>query len=332
MIVYLARRILLAISVLLATIVLVFGLFFTGPAKDAVAYQLCGTHCTNARVKTINQGLGLNEPVVKQFGDYVKGIVVGRDITNNGSFVGHCDAPCLGWSYIQQESATTMIKQALPVTLAIVFGSAVIFIPGGLILGVLSGRTRGSPLDRIIVGVSQVIGNVPYYAVALIFNLYLIFDWHILPGTQYVPLTQNAGKWFIGFLGIWIIYGLFNSTYYVRFVRAFMINTLSADYVRTARSKGISERRVVWVHALRATFAPYLTLIGLDIGTSLSGAIFTEQIFGVQGLGLLAIRSLGQSDLPVISATVLVGAAFIVVANLIVDLLYVVVDPTVKLS
>ncbi|NNG41278.1 ABC transporter permease [Flexivirga sp. ID2601S] len=332
MIVYLARRLLLAASVLVATIVLTFGLFFTGPAKDAVAYQLCGTHCTTDVVKATNHRLGLDEPVINQFGTYLKGLVAGREIKSNGQVIGKCDAPCLGWSYIQSQSVTTMVKNALPVTLSIVFGSMLIFVPLGLLLGVVSGRNRGSPLDRVLVGTSQVISNVPYYAVALILNLYLIFQWHLLPGTQYVPISQDFGGWFKGFLGIWIIFGLFNAMLYVRFVRTFMINTLSQDYVRTARSKGISERKVVWGHALRATLAPYLTLLGLDIGLSLAGAIFTEQIFNVQGLGQLAIRSLGQSDLPVIAGTVLVGAVFIILANLIVDLLYVVVDPTVKLT
>lgn len=332
MIVYIARRLLLAISVLFATVVLTFGLFFAGPSKNAVAYQLCGTHCTNAIVKATNHKLGLDQPVVNQFAEYVKGLVVGRDITSDGTVTGHCGAPCLGWSYIQQESVTTMVEQVLPVNIAIIFGSAVLFIPGGLLLGVLSGRTRGSPLDRFIVGVSQVIGNVPYYAVALILNLYIIFEWHLLPGTQYVPLTQDPAQWFIGFLGIWVIFGFFNSMLYVRFVRTFMVNTLAQDYVRTARSKGISERRVVWGHALRATLAPYLTLIGLDIALNLSGSIFTEQIFNVRGLGQLAIQSLGQNDLPVIAGTVLVAATFVVLGNLIVDLLYALVDPTVKLS
>lgn len=332
MLVYIARRLVLAISVIFATIVLTFALFFVGPSKDAVAYQLCGSHCTTDIVQATNHRLGLDKPVVDQFGSYVKGIVAGRDITSDGVKIAHCDAPCLGWSYIQQQSSTDMIKVALPVTMAIVFGSAVMFIPLGLILGVVAGRLRGSPVDRILVGVSQVVGNSPYYAIALILNLYLIFQWHLLPGTQYVPLTQDVGGWFKGFLGIWLIFGFFNSMLYVRFVRTFMINTLSADYVRTARSKGISERRVIWIHALRATLAPYLTLIGLDIGVSLSGSIFTEQIFNVQGLGQLALNSLTQQDLPVISATILVGAVFIILSNLIVDLLYVVVDPTVKLS
>ncbi|WP_265446908.1 ABC transporter permease [Flexivirga meconopsidis] len=332
MIVYIARRLLLAISVLFATIVLTFGLFFTGPAKDAVAYQLCGTKCTNQIVEQTNHRLGLDRPVISQFGDYIKGVVAGRDIKSDGVVTGHCDAPCLGWSYVQSQSVTTMVKQALPVNLAIVFGAAFLYIPLGLLLGVMSGRTRGSPLDRTLVGVSQVVGNMPYYAVALILNLYLIFQWHLLPGTQYIPLTQDPGGWFKGFLGIWLIFGLFNAMLYVRYVRTFMINTLSTDFVRTARSKGISERKVVWNHALRATLAPYLTLIGLDIGLSLAGSIFTEQIFNVSGLGQLAILSLRQSDLPVIAGTVLVGAVFIILANLIVDLLYVVVDPTVKLT
>lgn len=332
MIVYIARRLLLAISVLFATIVLTFALFFVGPSKDAVAYQLCGTHCTNQLVQATNHRLGLDQPVVSQFGEYIKGLVVGRDIKSDGEVTGRCDAPCLGWSYVQSQSVTTQVKQVLPVTFAIVFGGMVVFVPLGLLLGVITGRNRGSPLDRFLVGTSQVISSMPYFAVALILNLYLIFTWKVLPATGYTPLTQDPGAWFKGFLAIWVIYGIFNAMLYVRYVRAFMINTLSSDYVRTARSKGISERRVVWGHALRATLAPYLTLIGVDVSLQLTGAIFTESVFNVLGIGRLALNAISTSDLPVISGTVLVGAAFIVLGNLLVDLLYVTVDPTVKLT
>lgn len=330
MLVYVARRLLLALSVLVAVIAFTFGIFFVGPGNPA--YSLCSTKCTTARVAQIDHQLGLDRPKVEQLGDYLQGLVVGRDIKSDGSVIGHCDAPCLGWSYVQQQSVTTQVKQALPVTVSIVLGSAILFIPLGLLLGVVCARRRGSPLDRTLVGISQVIGNVPYYAVALILNLYLIFQWKVLPATEYVPLSENPAKWFVGFLGIWLIYGIFQSMLYVRYVRSFMIGTLAQDYVRTARSKGIPERKVVWNHALRATMAPYITLIGLDIALSLSGAIFTEQIFNVDGLGRLALGALGTSDLPVIAGTVLTGAVFVVIGNLIVDLLYVVVDPTVKLS
>nr|WP_281379667.1 ABC transporter permease [Flexivirga oryzae] len=207
-----------------------------------------------------------------------------------------------------------------------------VWIPLGLLLGVVCGRNRGSPLDRAIVGVSQVISSMPYFAVALIFNLYLVFSWRVLPATSYTPVSESPGTWFTGFLAIWVIYGIFNSMAYVRFIRAFMINTLSSDFVRTARSKGISERRVVWRHALRATVAPYLTLVGVNVSLELTGAIFTEQVFNVLGIGRLALNAISTSDLPVIAGTVLVGAAFIVLGNLLVDLLYVAVDPTVKLT
>jgi len=331
-IVYIARRLLLAISVMFATVVLTFGLFFAGPSKDAVAYQLCGTHCTTKIVKATNHRLGLDQPVVDQFGTYMKGLVVGRDITSDGEVTGHCSAPCLGWSYVQSQSVTTQVKQVMPVTFSIVFGSMFVWIPFGLLLGVVCGRNRGSPLDRGIVGVSQVISSMPYFAVALIFNLYLVFTWKVLPATGYTPISDSPGTWFEGFLAIWVIYGIFNSMVYVRYIRAFMINTLSSDFVRTARSKGISERRVVWRHALRATVAPYLTLVGVNVSLELTGSIFTEQVFNVLGIGRLALNAISTSDLPVIAGTVLVGAAFIVLGNLLVDLLYVAVDPTVKLS
>lgn len=330
MIVYILRRLLLALSVVFATIVLTFSLFFSGAGGNP-AYQQCTTHCTTSIVKALDHQMGLDKPIIDQFGTYVEGLVVGRDISSGGVSQ-RCSAPCLGWSFVQSQSVTTMVGQVLPVTISIVVGGAVVFIPLGLLLGVVAATRRGSPVDRFVVGVSQVVGAIPYYVWALVLNLYLVLIWGVLPAVQYNPITQGPWQWFTGFFSIWVIFGVFNALAYVRYVRAFMINTLSADYVRTARSKGVGEMRVIVSHALRAAIAPFLTLIGIDLAGQLSGSIFTEQVFNVLGMGKLSINSLTQSDLPVMAGTVLVGAVFIVLGNLIVDMMYAVVDPTVTLS
>lgn len=329
MLVYVLRRLALSLSVIIATVSVTFVLFFVGPNDPAGA--MCGTRCTPQRVAQIEDSLGLNQPKIEQYGNYMKGLVAGRDIVNGG-FTSHCDAPCLGWSFQQNRSVTTMVMERLPVTASIVLGGAIVYVIVGLLLGVITARARGTFLDRIVVGLSQFVPAIPYYVLALLFYLYLVRLNPILPFTQWVNPLDSPSGWFMGMLGVWVIYGLIASTGYVRYVRSFMINNLSQDFVRTARSKGISERKVVINHALRAAIAPFVTLVGLSMATELSGAIFTERIFQVQGMGMLALNSLTQQDLPVIMGVVIVAAGFVTVANLIVDLIYGLIDPRVKLS
>lgn len=331
MIVYIVRRLILAATVLFAVIVFTFAVFFTGVGGGQAAYNQCGTHCTTSIVKGLEHQMGLDKPVIDQFGTYLKGVVAGRSISSGG-VTSECSFPCLGWSFVQNQSVTTMVLQALPVNISMMLGGAVVFVPLALLMGVMSATKRGSPADRFIVGTSQVIGAIPYYAWALILNLYIVLQFGLLPGTLYSPITQGVGAWIHGMLAIWIIFGVFNALGYVRFVRAFMINTLTQDYVRTAKSKGMPKWRVTLIHGLHAATAPFITLLGIDIAAQLGGAIFSEQVFNVNGLGKLSINALSQSDLPVMAGAFLIGAAFIVLGNLVVDLIYTLIDPTVKLS
>jgi peptide/nickel transport system permease protein len=186
-------------------------------------------------------------------------------------------------------------------------------------------------VDRSLVASTLLLSSIPYYILALMAYLYFVLRWGIVPDTSYVPLTENPLEWFSHMLLPWSALVVWSCVTYARFGRGSMLDSLGEDYVRTARAKGLGEASIVLRHALRAAIVPVITIFGIDFATLLSGAIFTEYIFGIQGIGLTALQSITQGDLPVISATVIIAAAFIVVANLVVDLLYSVLDPRVRL-
>lgn len=326
MIIYVLRRLLIGASVLLAAIALTFGIFFLGPSDPAGT--LCGDrNCTAQRLEQIKEDLGLNEPVTSQFGEYVKGLAVGTD--RNGR---HCDAPCLGWSYSQNRPVRDMVQQALPVTASIVLGSMFVYSFFGLLVGTLAARNRGSPADRFLIGSSQIITAIPYFVLAQLFYLYFMVFNPIWTRSGWTPLTENPWDWFKGLSGVWFFYGIVQAAIFVRYVRASMIDVQSQDYVRTARSKGLTERQVTIRHTLRASLGPFLTLLGLNVAQDMAGAIFTENIFDLPGMGRLALQSFDNGDLPVIAGIVIVTATFIILMNILIDILYGVVDPRVKLS
>lgn len=329
MLVYVLRRLLLTVSIVWAAVTLTFVIFYLGPSDPAAA--LCPKNCTPTQAAQIEKAMGLDKPKIEQYTTYLTGIVAGREI-KSGTFVNECNTPCLGWSWVQNRPVKDMVFQALPVTLSIMIGGTVIYVILGLVFGVISARNRGNYLDRFIVGITQFVPSVPYYILALLFYLYLMVLHPILPQSQYTSPLDSPSQWVTGMIGVWVIYGTIAATGYVRYVRANMIDALAGDYVRTARSKGLSEYKVTVSHALRATLAPFLTLVGLNIVLDVGGAIFTENIFGLPGMGKLAINSFNTSDLQVISGIVVVTAVVVSVGNLIVDLLYGVVDPRVKLT
>jgi peptide/nickel transport system permease protein len=200
-------------------------------------------------------------------------------------------------------------------------------------LGIFAARHRGTTTDRMIVGSSLFINAIPYYLLALLSYLFLISQWAIFPESGYFsPFTDGPIAWVKGLILAWIVLALAYATSYARFSRGSMIESMNEDYVRTARAKGLNERRVTLKHGLRAAIVPVVTIFGLDFAYLLAGTIFTERIFNIQGIGLTALDAIGTKDLPIISATVLISATFIVVANLVVDIVYSVIDPRVRLS
>jgi peptide/nickel transport system permease protein len=322
---YILRRVISAISVVIVTVVASFLLFFVAPTDPAGV--ICGPRCTPERLDNITKSLDLDEPVATQIAAYFKGIVVGRDYTSGG-VTRHCDAPCLGYSYVLGVPVTDLLAKAVPVTLSIVIGGATIYLLFGVLIGTTAARLRGTTLDRAAVGGSLVLGSVPYFIVALIIALYCTF----LPKSQYTPFFENPVSWASGLLAAWLCLGLTNSASYTRYSRASMIEALGQDYTRTARSKGISERRVIYRHGLRAAMTPVITIFGVDVAFQLVNTIFTERIFNLPGLGLRLLNAFNQYDLPVLMGGVVVGATVLVVMNLVVDILYTVLDPRVRLG
>lgn len=327
MVTYILRRIVIALSVIIVTLVASFALFFAAPTDPAAA--LCGRNCTPARIHDITESLHLNDPFPVQVGQYLKGLFVGRTFESGGTKV-DCSAPCLGYSYQLGQPVTKLIGQALPVTVSIVLGASVVYLFLGVIIGVIAARTRGTIIDRVAIGTSLGIGSVPYFVIALLAALFV--SGVFLPHANWTPITTSPSAWFQGLIVAWLTFGVVNASNYVRYSRGSMIESLSEDYVRTARAKGIGERRVIYRHALRAAITPIVTIYGLDLAFSLTGAIFTEVLFGLPGLGVISLRAFNVFDLPVLMGGVLIGATVLVFLNLVVDILYTVLDPRVRLG
>jgi peptide/nickel transport system permease protein len=327
---FVMRRVISGFLVLWVTSISIFALFFYGPADPALAY--CPeTHCTPQRLEQIRESLGLDRPVVDQYADYVKGIFVGNDL-RAGAITIKCPAPCLGVSFKLRVDVTELLWSRFPATLSIALGGAALFLTLGVGLGIMAARARGTPFDKAIVGASLVINALPFYLLALLAWLMLISAWGIFPDSGYFsPFQDGPVAWVKGMLLAWLVLGISSSTDYARFSRGSMIEALNEDFVRTARAKGIRERRTVVRHALRAAIVPVVTIFGLDLAGLLAGTIFLERIFDIQGIGITALQAINTKDLPIISATVLFAAFLIVVANVLVDVLYSIIDPRVRL-
>jgi peptide/nickel transport system permease protein len=326
---YIARRVISAISVVFVTIIASFALFYMAPSDPAGAQ--CGIRCTPARIAEITKSLDLDKPKPQQLVDYLDGLVAGHTYVHDSITV-VCHAPCLGYSYHLDVPVLDLVEQAIPVTISIVVGAAVVFLSLGLLTGIFAARFRNSPIDRLIVGTTQVISAIPYFVAALLVVLYVPGFLPFIPEPGYTSIFTNPLSWASGLLLAWLTVGVFQATFYTRYVRATMIESIGEDYVRTARAKGVSERSILFKHALRATLTPIATIFGLDLAGQLTGAVFTESIFGLPGLGLLTIRAFQNYDFPIMLAATIFGSIVLVTANLIVDLLYTVLDPRVRLS
>lgn len=326
---FVIRRLALSVTTIFAISIITFLLFFAVPTSPAQV--MCGKNCSPEQVAQTEHRLGIDKPLVVQYGNFVKGVFVGRTI-GSGDFIRQCPAPCLGYSFRTDEPVTAIIKRTVPVTVSIVVGAAVLWLLIGVTLGMTSALRRGTIFDRVAIAVSLVGASLQVYFFGLILLLILVYGTGLLPSPSYTPITQNPFQWALGLLLPWITLGFLNSALYARLSRAQMLETLSEDFVRTARAKGLPKRTVYLRHALRAAITPLITIAGLDIGASLGGTVITESIFGLQGLGRVSVQAVNDLNLPIVLATVLLAAVFIVLANIVVDVLYAVVDPRVRLG
>ncbi|MFC0503331.1 ABC transporter permease [Micromonospora costi] len=324
---FLIKRLFSATLTLFAVSVLTFLMFFALP-RDPVT-GMCPKNCNPERLERVRDELGLNDPLVAQYAGYMKGIVTGRDLGSAQG--GHCDAPCLGWSYVTNEAVSDTIARVLPVTLSIVIPAAVLWLLLGVGLGMISALRRGTWLDRLAIGFSLTGASLQLYFVGAVLLIVFVYNLRLLPVPSYTSIFDNPVKWASGLVLAWVSLAFLFSAIYARLSRAQMLETLSEDFVRTARAKGLAKPKVYGRHALRAAITPVVTIAGLDVGGALGGTVITETTFGIQGLGRTAVDAVRSGDLPTIMATVLIAAVFVVLANVLVDLLYAAIDPRVRL-
>ncbi|KOX04025.1 ABC transporter permease [Micromonospora profundi] len=324
---FLIKRLFSAVLTLFAVSVLTFLMFFALP-RDPVS-SICSKNCNPERLERVRDDLGLNDPLISQYAGYMKGIVTGRDLGSAQG--GRCDAPCLGWSYVTNEAVSDTIARVLPVTLSIVIPAAILWLLLGVGLGMVSALRRGTWLDRAAIGFSLTGASLQLYFVGAVLLLVFVYNLRWLPVPSYTSIFDNPVKWANGLVLAWVALAFLFSAIYARLSRAQMLETLSEDFVRTARAKGLAKPKVYGRHALRAAITPVVTIAGMDVGGALGGTVITETTFGIQGLGRTAVDAVRSGDLPTIMATVLIAAVFVVLANVLVDLLYAAIDPRVRL-
>ena len=318
MIRFLIRRIASGIVVLWVTTVAVFTLFFVAPHN--VAQIIAGRQATQQTVALVRARLGLNKPVLYQYWEFVVRLVHGN----------------LGYSYYNSEPVTQLLASRFSVTASIAIGGGILWLAMGVMSGVMSARRPRSLIERGITVVALVFYSMPTFLLGIVLLYFLFFQLHLagidfFPGSGYVAISSDPLGWAQHMLLPWFTVALTSAGTYTRLTRTGMLEVLSEDYIRTARSKGVGEGRIIFVHALRSALTSVVTQFGIDLGILLGGAVVTESIFGLPGLGQLAILSMTEQDLPVVTGIVIVGAMFVVVGNIGVDMIYPILDPRVRL-
>jgi len=319
---YLTRKVIGMLVVLVLVSIATYLIFWIFPANPAL--MSCGKPCTASQLHQVRELMGLNQPIWRQYLDFLGGIFAGRSY-DGGTIT--CAAPCLGYSFQHHASVTTLIGQTFPTTLSLAVGAAVLWLVVGVAAGTVSALRRGTLVDRGVMAVAIIGVSTPAYLVGLLAILFFGFKLDIVPVGGYVPLTSNPAQWAFHLITPWCVLAFISAAIYARLTRSQMLEALNEDYVRTARAKGLRERRVIGRHALRNVLIPVVTVFGLDLGGLLGGAVITEKVFSMYGMGALLLDAVAKTDLPVITGVTLLAATFVVVANFVVDLAYKALDP-----
>jgi peptide/nickel transport system permease protein len=334
---FIIRRLIGAILTLLIVSMITFGIFYlvprwAGGSAEDLASRYVGRTANPEQVEAAVKALGLDKPIYQQYWDWLTAIFTGTDF-NTGTSIEHCPAPCLGYSFIGRNPVWPDLLDRLPVTASLAVGAAIIWLVSGVAIGVLSALRRGSFFDRAAMGVALGGVSLPIFWTGII--SLVIFSYGLgwtASGGAYTPFEQNPAQWAYDLILPWITLALLFSAAYARLTRAGMLETMGEDYIRTARAKGLPERTVVTRHGLRAALTPIVTIFGLDVGLLLGGAVLTESTFSLPGLGKYAIDGIIANDIPKVMGVTLLAAFFVVVANMIVDVVYGVIDPRVRLG
>jgi peptide/nickel transport system permease protein len=316
---YIIRRVLWGVLLLIVVCALTFLFFRVFPTGDPAVLR-AGRDPSPGLIREIRHSLGLDHSTLNQFWKYIKGVFL------------HFD---LGYSYYSRESVRSLIFERLPATLSLTLGAAALWALLGLSVGIVSALRRHSAVDRASMGGALLLISAPEFWLGLVALLLFAKDigkFPILPGAgTYVGLTSDPEKWFTSLIMPWAVLASTGIAIYARLMRGSLIETMSEDYIRTARAKGLPERRVVR-QGVRASVTPIATLLPLEIGVLLGGAVLIETVFNIPGVGRLAYNSIHSSDFPVVQGTVLLAAMFIILANILVDIVYAYIDPRVRFT
>ena len=318
MIGYILRRLLWGVVLLFVVLFITFFIFYVLPAADP-AKQRAGKAASEEQIENVRRQQGLDKPFYEQFATYTENIVLHADF---------------GTSIISNTPVRDRIVDRIPATISLTLGAVIIWITVAFVVGTLSAVKRRTWIDRTAMTGALFGVSAPVYWLGLV-ALYLFSEdlgvFPLLPGQDtYVPLSENAGEWFTSLLMPWFVLAAAFAAIYARVLRSNLLDVMGEDYIRTARAKGLTERRVVMRHGLRAAVTPVVTLLGVDLGVLLGGAILTETVFNIPGLGRESYDAIENGDLPIVQGTVLFGAFFIIIMNLIVDILYAFLDPRVR--
>ncbi|MFF0437613.1 ABC transporter permease [Streptomyces sp. NPDC004327] len=326
---YALKRLAGAALVLLALSVVVYALFYVAPGDPA--RLACGERCNPQQIAQVRERLGLNESVFAQYLHFLQGVVAGRDYST-GTGVLHCDAPCLGLSYQNDQQVTEIILERLPATASLALGAMVIWLGVGVGTGLLSALRRGGITERTLTVLTLAGTGTPVFILGLLLLMAVCAYLQWLPFPTYVPLGEDPEQWAWNMLLPWLTLGFFESAKYARLTRSSTLETLAEDHIRTFRAYGVGERSIVTRHALRGALPPVIALSAIDLGTMFGGAVLTESLFGLPGLGKTLIDGVRHIDLPVVVGIVLVTGVAVVLANVVADLLYAVADRRVVLA
>ena len=319
---YLVRRLLWVVVVLLVITGVTFAIFFLMPPVNP-AVMFAGKQPTPELIAQVKHEFGLDKPAWQQYGLFVKHVFLGD----------RYGWPGLGFSFVTRASVRSQIGARVVVTASLAFGAALLWLLLGVPIGVLSAVKEGSLSDRLSMGLALFFVSAPVFVTGLLFLWLFWFKLGVAAGTGYYPASQyGLFTWLNHMLMPWIVLALVEAAWYARMTRAGLLETMNEDYIRTARAKGLPERTVIFKHGLRASLVPVVTMFGMDLGLLFGGAIIVETVFNLQGIGQWAVQSVFTGDLPVILAVTLVASFAITIMNVIVDVVYVYLDPRVRLS
>jgi peptide/nickel transport system permease protein len=335
---YVIRRLFIGVILLMVMSLVTFVLFFASPV-DPGRYA-CGKNCSPAQIKQTNKALGYDKPVVEQWTDFLQGVVKGRQYPDDPALrksapqlVSDCPAPCLGYSVVNSATVNSEIKESFPISLSLAIAALVMWVVGGVAFGVIAAVRKGTIIDRGIVALALVFYAFPTFFIGLFLLKFIAIKWELVPIPTYTPIADGGvGLWLQGLLLPGLTLALVYMAGYVRMTRAFVLESMSEDYIRTARAKGLNRGKVLFKHSMRAALTPLVTLVGLDFAGLMGGAIITETVFNYNGLGKLAVEATTTYDLPTTIGLVLLLGSFVIIANIIVDVLYGVIDPRVRVG